>query len=73
MSQVIYYWFTYVNSTGISGTDGVYLLDSGRLGPGEMISVNIAQGKFSLNDEVKNRMAQKKVNPFWFTYEISMS
>lgn len=46
------------------------LIDSGRIGPGEMISVDLKAGKFSLNDDVKKRMAQKKPYAKWLADSV---
>ena len=40
-----------------ASNNGVRLIQSGRLGPGEMLSVNLKEGKVYLNDEVRNSFA----------------
>merc|ERR1711871_1523737 len=41
------------------------LVDSGRIGPGQMISVDLREGKIGLNDEVKNKVAKKNPHQKW--------
>jgi len=41
------------------------IIDSGRLGPGQMLSVRLNDGKFLLNDEVKNDVASKETYTEW--------
>lgn len=41
------------------------LVDSGRIGPGQMISVDLREGKIGLNDEVKNKVAKKMPYQKW--------
>eukprot|EP01041_Mallomonas_annulata_P009114 gene9114-18882_t len=45
--------------------DGAVLLDSGRLGPGEMLAVDLERGKLRLNDEVKGEMAERRPYGKW--------
>jgi len=41
------------------------LLDSGRLGPGEMLAVDLKEGVFRTNNEVKSKMAQRHPYGSW--------
>ena len=56
---------------GQVGSKGETLLDSGRLGPGEMLSVDLKQGTFSLNDEVKSFIANKRPYQQWLKESVT--
>jgi hypothetical protein len=43
----------------------VKLVGAGRLGPGEMLSVNLKEGRLYLNDAVKQAVASKKPYEQW--------
>lgn len=45
--------------------NGQVLLQSGRLGPGEMMSVNLKEGKVYLNDELKKTVAEQRPYIKW--------
>lgn len=53
-------------STGAKST----LLQSGRLGPGEMMSVNLKDGKILLNDELKRTVASERPYEKWVASAI---
>jgi glutamate synthase (ferredoxin) len=40
-------------------TDGLRIVDSGRLGPGQMVNIELATGKFSMNNDIKTEIAKK--------------
>lgn len=44
---------------------GERLLDSGRLGPGEMLTVDLKKGQFMLNDELKQSIAAQRPYGEW--------
>ena len=44
-----------------STANGQQLIQSGRLGPGEMLSVNLKEGKVYLNDELKRSVAATRL------------
>ena len=50
---------------------GQVLLQSGRLGPGEMMSVNLKEGKVYLNDELKKNVAQERPYVKWVAEAIT--
>lgn len=50
---------------------GIVLLESGRLGPGEMMSVNLKEGKVYLNDELKKNVASQRPYVKWAADAIS--
>jgi glutamate synthase (ferredoxin) len=45
--------------------NGVKLIGAGRLGPGEMLSVNLKEGKLYLNDAIKKAVSTKKPYETW--------
>jgi len=53
--------FTLEGSVG----DGNVLLDAGRLGPGEMLSVDLKSGKFLLNKDLKEKIASERPYGEW--------
>lgn len=55
--------FADAQKSGVNG--GMKIIDSGRLGPGEMIAVDLKQGKLMLNDEVKMSNAKKSPYGEW--------
>lgn len=50
--------------------NGVKLIGAGRLGPGEMLSVNLKEGKLYLNDAIKEAVAAKKPYENWVTKTV---
>ena len=48
----------------------IKLVNSGRIGPGEMISVDLKSGKLSYNDDLKSRVAQKLPYEKWVASSI---
>ncbi|KAJ1437181.1 ferredoxin-dependent glutamate synthase [Ochromonadaceae sp. CCMP2298] len=46
------------------------LLDSGRLGPGQMLAVKLSEGRLMLNDEVKSTVAAKRPYVDWVKESI---
>lgn len=53
-----------------TGKSSLHLIDSGRLGPGEMLSVDLSKGKLLLNDEIKQVVASKKPYDQWIQESI---
>ena len=51
--------------TKIFNKQGPSLIEAGRLGPGEMLAVNLKDGKLYLNDELKTRVAEKHDYESW--------
>jgi glutamate synthase (ferredoxin) len=51
---------------------GLTLIDSGRLGPGEMLSVDLKAGKFALNEEIKDTIASKRPYKQWAEKSIAV-
>lgn len=49
---------------GVIG-EGEVIVDAGRLGPGQMLSVNLNEGKLKLNDEIKGNVASKRPYKDW--------
>jgi glutamate synthase (ferredoxin) len=45
--------------------NGNTLVQSGRLGPGEMLSVDLRSGKVALNDEIKKKVASARPYAEW--------
>jgi len=59
-------------STGAtSDEDGLRLVDSGRIGPGEMLSVDLKSGVFSLNDDIKKRVAEMRPYKKWLADSVT--
>lgn len=50
--------------------NNVKLIDAGRLGPGEMLSVKLREGKLYLNDELKKSVASQKPYKQWVKTSI---
>lgn len=46
------------------------LVDSGRIGPGEMIAVNLPEGKLRFNDELKREVAKRNPYKKWIENSI---
>ena len=61
MSYAIYYWFKYVNSTGI-----LLEAETTRSSKGEQPEAEEEEGE---SDDIEE---EEEVNPFWFTYVISI-
>jgi glutamate synthase (ferredoxin) len=40
-------------------TAGLRIVDSGRLGPGQMVNIDLATGSFSVNNDIKTEIAKK--------------
>ena len=57
------------NTVGAAPT-GQKLVQSGRLGPGEMLSVNLKEGKLYLNDELKRSVASARPYVDWASKAI---
>ena len=53
------------SDAGEKTNSGMSLLQSGRLGPGEMLSVNLNEGKMYLNDELKAGVAASQPYAEW--------
>ena len=51
--------------------NGQVLVQSGRLGPGEMMSVNLKEGKVYLNDELKKTVADQRPYVEWAANAIT--
>jgi glutamate synthase (ferredoxin) len=51
--------------------NGQVLIESGRLGPGEMLSVNLKEGKVTLNDELKSQVAGQRPYQEWVKKAIT--
>lgn len=47
------------------------MIESGRLGPGEMLSVNLNEGILRLNDEIKFNIASKRPYNLWIEKSIA--
>lgn len=53
-----------------SGTGNHVLVDAGRLGPGEMLAVDLKKGTFTTNDEIKKKVAMKRPYGQWISDSI---
>ncbi|HLB34013.1 MAG TPA: glutamate synthase large subunit [Chthoniobacterales bacterium] len=52
--------FVIGSEIGVSNLDQSTIIEKGRLGPGEMIAIDTAQGKLLRDTEIKNSLAQQK-------------
>ena len=57
---------------GVLSGGGVRLVDAGRLGPGEMLSVNLREKKLYLNEELKQQVAARKPYRQWVRSSIKV-
>eukprot|EP01038_Epipyxis_sp_PR26KG_P006664 gene6664-9146_t len=62
--------FASSNDEQSKGRDQMKIVDAGRLGPGEMLSVNLKTNKLYLNDEIKQIAASKKPYQTWVDNSI---
>ena len=53
-----------------AASKGLKIVDSGRLGPGEMVSVDLKQKKLILNDELKSSVAKRRPYADWVKTSI---
>lgn len=58
------------SEVGLLEMDEADVLEKGRLGPGQMIAVDLENGTLQKNDEIKNRIARRKPYADWLNNQI---